>query len=461
MPRKVKEKLKEKTAALIQSDSRDTSSVIPPMQRNLPLNEVHPPAAPLKKVPTHVLDPNTCAPTRTPTAILPATSTLPSVASQNPSYGTVRIQQSGTKRARGSSPDSSEDSEEERGVPKHAKRRTKLQPTSDLTEEQEDELVEWIRKRPIFYDQSMREFKNKHKKNRLWEMKAKKMGVDAIALMTWFRNKRTIYCKLKKTKSGQAARTLTGRQRWTLETFKFLDEYLTVRTASSQLGVTRGLHPTTQGDEEEDEGLHIITTTQQHHGNTTATVTPTSDAQLPRTFTKKTRKKKPSVDEAIVSMCTRLASRPSPAVAPPALTVQSNRRVAYCHYLASEVMQMTEEQWLHFQRSCNEQLYRMNVELLQQQQGPPAPAAVTAVHTQHPQRPASVPASVPLTPSYSSTTSFGREQNVQQQGPWTGAPHPGFSPSSFATVLNNTVHSQRQTHQVGTDPSPVWTGFEP
>ncbi|XP_034048889.1 uncharacterized protein LOC117530064 isoform X2 [Thalassophryne amazonica] len=421
MPRKAKGKPKGKKVTLIQPDSgdSDTSSVILPTQRTPPANEAQLSPALQKTLPAHVSAPDTIAPPPAPTTTLPAASSLPYEhtieTSKNTSFSTASIHQYGTKRASKPSPDSSHDSEEEIEVPKNIKRRTKPQTFNDLTVEQEDELVEWIRERPIFYDQSMRELKGKHKKNRLWEMKAKEMGVDAIALMTWFRNKRTIYGKLKKTKSGQAAKTLTGQQRWTLEAFKFLDEHMTVRTTSSQLGAppsqTISLLPPVQCEEDSDEDdvLQVITTKQQHSGNTTATVTPISDSHLPstsagsqtvRTIPKKTKKQKPSVDKAIVNMCTRLASRPVAATAAlSALPEQSNRRVAYCHYLESEVAQMTEEQWLQFQRNCNELLYRLSVERLQQQQQLPVQQCLSALQ-QHSGIPASVSLfhSLPVTP---------------------------------------------------------------
>ena len=47
---------------------------------------------------------------------------------------------------------------------------------------------------------------------------------------------RTVFGKLKKKKSGQAAKVTTACQDWTMMLFKFLEAHLTIRTDTRQLG---------------------------------------------------------------------------------------------------------------------------------------------------------------------------------------------------------------------------------
>lgn len=47
-----------------------------------------------------------------------------------------------------------------------------------LTEDQEDALAEWFQSQPLFFDQSVRDFKNKDKRERLLEEKARDFGLQ-------------------------------------------------------------------------------------------------------------------------------------------------------------------------------------------------------------------------------------------------------------------------------------------
>lgn len=47
-----------------------------------------------------------------------------------------------------------------------------------LTDEQEDALAEWFQSQPLFFDQSVRDFKNKDKRERLLEEKAQDFGLQ-------------------------------------------------------------------------------------------------------------------------------------------------------------------------------------------------------------------------------------------------------------------------------------------
>lgn len=47
-----------------------------------------------------------------------------------------------------------------------------------LTDDQEDALAEWFQSQPLFFDQSVRDFKNKDKRERLLEEKARDFGLQ-------------------------------------------------------------------------------------------------------------------------------------------------------------------------------------------------------------------------------------------------------------------------------------------
>lgn len=57
-----------------------------------------------------------------------------------------------------------------------------------LTDEQEDALAEWFQSQPLFFDQSVRDFKNKDKRERLLEEKARDFGLQGDCINTLSRD---------------------------------------------------------------------------------------------------------------------------------------------------------------------------------------------------------------------------------------------------------------------------------
>ena len=57
------------------------------------------------------------------------------------------------------------------------------------------------------------------------------------AVLTWFKSMRTLFGRLKKKKSGPALKPMTARQVGTLNSFKFLEAHLMIRTDTRQLGM--------------------------------------------------------------------------------------------------------------------------------------------------------------------------------------------------------------------------------
>eukprot|EP00058_Branchiostoma_floridae_P024600 XP_002610090.1 hypothetical protein BRAFLDRAFT_125657 [Branchiostoma floridae] len=61
----------------------------------------------------------------------------------------------------------------------------------ELTEEEEEALVEWIRVHPEFYDRANRGFKGKEQKEELWKEKGRQLGVDYDLVKRWYMSMRT------------------------------------------------------------------------------------------------------------------------------------------------------------------------------------------------------------------------------------------------------------------------------
>ena len=77
------------------------------------------------------------------------------------------------------------------------KRKKKKAVPLTLTEQQEDDVVEWIRDNPILYSKGLKEYKDTARKQRLWEEKGRELNLEsATVLMTWYNSMRTRLGKL-------------------------------------------------------------------------------------------------------------------------------------------------------------------------------------------------------------------------------------------------------------------------
>ena len=71
--------------------------------------------------------------------------------------------------------ESTTDSEvSEPGTQEKRKRKEKVSP--NLTIEEEESIVEWLREHPEMYDKRMTQYKNQQRKESLWQQKADEMG---------------------------------------------------------------------------------------------------------------------------------------------------------------------------------------------------------------------------------------------------------------------------------------------
>ena len=74
-----------------------------------------------------------------------------------------------------------------------------------LSNSDEEAIVEFIKQHEELYDKTNDSFKDKEKKERLWEQLTATRNVPVKTVKKWFDTQHTRYGKLTQTKSGQAA----------------------------------------------------------------------------------------------------------------------------------------------------------------------------------------------------------------------------------------------------------------
>ena len=87
--------------------------------------------------------------------------------------------------------------------------RQKGQMKSILSDSDEEAIVEFVKQDEELYDKTNYSFKDKQKKERLWEQLAATRNLPVKTVKEWFETQRTRYGKLTQTKSGQAAEKRT------------------------------------------------------------------------------------------------------------------------------------------------------------------------------------------------------------------------------------------------------------
>ena len=111
------------------------------------------------------------------------------------------------------------------------KRKNKPYYYAQLTEAQKEELIDWLKQNPCIYSKRLTEYKDAPKKEKLWEDKAKAMGLEVAALQTFYKSNRTQLSRLKKSvgKSGDGTdvlEDLSATDRWIWENFSFLKDHI-------------------------------------------------------------------------------------------------------------------------------------------------------------------------------------------------------------------------------------------
>ena len=82
--------------------------------------------------------------------------------------------------------------------------------------------MEFIEQHKELFDKNHLKFKDKQRKEGLWERLAASRNLSVNTVKKWFETQHTRYSKLTQTKSGQAAVKSTKSQTWLKDSFSFL-----------------------------------------------------------------------------------------------------------------------------------------------------------------------------------------------------------------------------------------------
>ena len=91
-----------------------------------------------------------------------------------------------------------------------------------LSYSDKEAIVEFVKQHEELYDKTNDSFKDKQKKEGLWEQLAATRNLPVKTVKKWFDTQCTRYGKLTQTKSGQAAEKSTECQSWLKDSFSFL-----------------------------------------------------------------------------------------------------------------------------------------------------------------------------------------------------------------------------------------------
>ena len=91
-----------------------------------------------------------------------------------------------------------------------------------LTEEQEEDTVEWIRKHDVLFNRSNKRFQDVHYIDGLWQDQASRLNISPEELKVWWDSLRTRWGRLAKPgKSGAGVATMTDREARILQSLAF------------------------------------------------------------------------------------------------------------------------------------------------------------------------------------------------------------------------------------------------
>ena len=102
----------------------------------------------------------------------------------------------------------------------------------NLTENGDTQMVEWLKDNSCLYDKSHKDYRNKAKKDRMWEEQAAALDRPIGKLQQWYDSQWSNYGRLKaqQEKSGSAATATSSdytiRKNWCLENFNFLQDFV-------------------------------------------------------------------------------------------------------------------------------------------------------------------------------------------------------------------------------------------
>jgi hypothetical protein len=93
---------------------------------------------------------------------------------------------------------------------------------TDLTAQQEQEMIDWLREHPVLWNKKLRDYKDTTLKESMWMAQAEKLGKEVQMIKVWYKSIRTRFGRLKNKPSGTGDDELTERDHWILTSCDFL-----------------------------------------------------------------------------------------------------------------------------------------------------------------------------------------------------------------------------------------------
>jgi len=212
-----------------------------------------------------------------------------------------------------------------------------------LREDQEDVTIEWIALLPCLWNQKDRDFKNRAKKEGLWQEKADELGVEMKTLKTWYTDLRDSNTKLHALKSGDPAKVYTDREKWVMRSFAFLQANIRHRSRTAPVKSVQAALHLAEGDLEMAE---------QFAAEDRLNISNVDETPAPR---KKSKASQPLQEEAdlmvamrgaLASASAQVASATEKCAAGPE---PLNERTAFCNWMRAVATNASEEQYAEFQ----------------------------------------------------------------------------------------------------------------
>ena len=106
-----------------------------------------------------------------------------------------------------------------------------------LTEQEEDEMIEFLRENTFLYDKKRKLYHDRNLRDSAWTRQAAKLSRTKEDLEVWYDSIRTRYGKLLKDmkKSGSGAKDHSDRDKWIMAQLSFLQPFITNRRSSKPL----------------------------------------------------------------------------------------------------------------------------------------------------------------------------------------------------------------------------------
>ncbi|XP_062591350.1 uncharacterized protein LOC134259658 [Saccostrea cucullata] len=255
-------------------------------------------------------------------------------------------------------------------------KRRKMQ--ADLTEDQEQTMVEWLSAHPILYNKKLKGYKETQKKEYLWREQANLLGKDVDIIKTWYSSIRTRYGRLKKTRSGASDEELTERDSWILREFGFLQPHIIEVKKRTAVSMTAKLVPTNPEEtltSDSTEAQADTACTDSLHVNalddSATTVSTSTSVSSTSTYSRASRTQNRSSDDPILadlaSSREQLINLQQELLGRIKNTPEPNERDAFMEWVKKAVAGLNKSLWRRFQTDV-QQLVSRYIDMQEKQQ---------------------------------------------------------------------------------------------